>query len=363
MFYVVNLLILLTYSYLTYHLRIKDRHYLIITGIHLSLIMGLRSQFVGSDTLNYYNIYSIITNSDNTFSGLKDLLGSHSVFTKAPVWTIMLKMVSIVSGEWKQTYVLFTGIFIITILCICIYLSKVPCRRATILYYLLFFTTSLNGTRTYMAICMVVLGYILLCNKHKFGILFFIVAIFIHNTSIIGIALILLSFLDISQKKMRRLMLFSIVVFLAGYQGIITLYVMFFPIYASTIDDTLNQVSASNIWIQIIYITCFIQALYIGRKKINIQEQNNTIGYRNLTIVILLEILMAVVGSNAWYIQRVLMYLQIFVIFLFPQLNNVKNRYRQIAVFIVYAGSFALFIYRIMHNLGGMVPYKFFWDC
>jgi hypothetical protein len=134
-----------------------------------------------------------------------------------------------------------------------------------------------------------------------------------------------------------------------------------FPAYSSTIEDTLNQVSATNIFIQIIYITCFLQEVYINRKKTDSFSTEVNLDIRKWNFVMLFEMLIAIVGMNAWYFQRVLLYFQMFIVLLFPELSILKNKYRQISIAIVYVASTVLFVYRITRNLGGIMPYVFFW--
>jgi hypothetical protein len=323
-------------------------------------MMGMRGSSVGSDTLGYYEIYKIVMNSG---ASIPDLMQAHAVFPKAPLWTLLLKGVSILFPQIPQIYFWFTGIFIITAIWLSIYISKVPCQLAVILYYLLFFTTSLNGTRSFMAISLVLLGYVLLDNnKTIIGACLIVAAIFIHNTAIIGIPIVLIKYMNFSKKMMQLIMGSIVIAFFLLYQKFINLYLSIFPVYITSVLNTPDTVSGKNIITQIIYVCCFLYGIYLSCRKSIHMDISNRHRLRKLCLIMLLEILVAIVGMQIWYFQRVLIYLQLFVVVLFPKLCTYKNRYRKLAPLIVYSVSIAFFTYRLIRNMGGVMPYVFYWQ-
>lgn len=105
----------------------NDLIFLIWSAVLLILIMSLRSSTVGTDSENYAYLYSIIANGGTTI-----------LSEKAPLFTFVIKVASVILGDSPQAYFFLTSIMVVVPMWIAISISGVPTRTAVILYYLLF---------------------------------------------------------------------------------------------------------------------------------------------------------------------------------------------------------------------------------
>ena len=134
-----------------------------------------------------------------------------------------------------------------------------------------------------------------------------------------------------------------------------------FPVYTNTLETVNDTVGASAIVFQIPLIISLILSFYLINKR---KDSNGNItqkDYDNMTVLIFAEVILYIFAGNTWYIQRILLYLEIFIVFMFPVICNIHNKYRQIYQLIVYIVSCFLFAYGIYRNLNGVMPYEFYW--
>lgn len=367
MFYIIQFFILTFYTIITYGRakgprkvseRGRDIIYLVISGIHLSAVAGCRGASVGTDTLSYLRIYRMIEkyNYVNFFR----FLGYHETFSKAPLWTAIFRVITRVVKDFPQMYVIFSSVFIIVTFWTAIYLSKVHCGEAVTLFYLLFFSMSLNGARCFMAIGLVTIGYIMLESRHKrLGISLFIAAVLIHNTAIISIVMVVSSYVDFSNGNRRRAYEAVMLAIVPFYSLFIEVFIRLFPVYAMTLEVVQDQVSGKNLATQIMYLLAILQAWNIKREKT--EDGTSVINIRRANFYLMFEVVMGIFGYKLWFMQRILPYFQAILLFQFPEAFRHRSRYRKIYFLVIYLASFAFLVYRLYRNLGDSNPYIPFW--
>lgn len=332
----------------------NDKMFLIWSAVLLILIMSLRSSSVGTDSQNYTFLYRIIANGGTTI-----------LSEKAPLFTFILKGGSFIFGDSPQAYFFLTSLMVIAPMWIAIYISGVPSRTAVILYYLLFFQQSLNGTRTFVSVSLVMLSYFLLKKRTKTSVILsltsLISAFFIHKIAIIGFAIVGTSYLKIEKKNVRNAVIVATTIISLSLGTFLNLFLSVFPVYADTLETVNDMVGASAIVFQVPLIISLILSFYLIKKR---KDSNGNItkkDYDNMAVLIFSEVILYIVAGKTWYIQRVLLYLEMFIVFLFPVIDKTSNRYRKIYRLIVYTVSLFLFTYGIYRNLNGVIPYEFCW--
>lgn len=333
----------------------NDKMFLIWSAVLLILIMSLRASFVGTDSQNYTYLYRIIANGGNTI-----------LSEKAPLFTLILRGASYIFGDSPQAYFFLTSLMVVVPLWIAVYISGVPSRTAIILYYLLFFQQSLNGTRTFVSVSLVMMSYFLLKKKTKTSVILsstsLISAIFIHKIAIIGFAIVGTSFLKTDKKSVRNAVILATIIISLSLGIFLNLFLRLFPVYADTLELVNDTVGASAIVFQIPLVISLILSSYLINKR---KDSNGNITkkeYDNMAVLLFSEVILYIAAGRTWYIQRVLLYLEMFIIFIFPVIEKTHNRYRQLYRLIVYTVSIFLFVYGIYRNLNGVMPYEFFWQ-
>lgn len=374
MFYFINFAILYLTGVLVYsekkgvtlqhsklshqNIRVKDRIYLIFSGLQLFLIMGLRSDRVGTDTFNYLQIYESIAVSNNI--PLRYLMEQNVIYRKAPLWVLMARWISKLSNS-VQIYTLFSALVIIVFLWVAIYMSKTNCRKAVNLFYLLFFTVALNTNRTFMALSITMFGYVMLEREDKIpAIISMVCATLIHSSAAIGIVFILVSTINFQNKMIRHIFIAIAFFIIISYNQIIPIFLKIFPIY-DYYENVSFDVSGRIIVMQILYVACILYTNSVIRKGTSIlTEYAFNINKTNFFLII--EVILAFVGLRIWYLQRVNVYLQCLILFQWPAIDNYKTRYRIIYRIVIWGMALFYFSYRLYKNQGNPLPYSFYWE-
>lgn len=329
--------------------------FMAVSSVICFLIMGLRSSSVGTDSAMYLRLYNL------------EMAGYSTALTdKAPLFVIVLKIVSGIFPPSDQLYFLITAVVIIGFTWLAIRISRVPCRWAVLLYYLLFLLDSLNGTRTYVAIAMELFAISLVLTRNKtnivIGFLVSVLATFVHNIAVVGFIIMFILLLDLRKKSARKAVIFSMAVLCLFTKPAINIFTKFFPVYADTIANVHDHVGASAIVLQLIFLFSFIYSLYCISIKNDIKTEIGKRNFDNLTVILAIELFLFLVAGNFWYVQRILIFFEAPIIFLFPSSIEQKSKYRKIFRLFVWFVAFFLFAYRILRNLGSVSPYLFFWE-
>lgn len=353
MIYILNLLFLILCAYFT-RKKTGYRFFAKVSAIQLILLMGLRKFTVGSDSANYLRLFKGIANGSHT-----------SLDLKSPVYVIGLRLIAAIAPNYEQIYFVATAVIIIVLLWRTIALLKVPFKKAVITYYLSFFLISLNLNRTFVAIALVMYAYALMRNKKiGFAILVEIIAVLVHATALVGVAVLIIGYLDTDSKKSRKKILGGIIVGTLFYRMSFGIFIRLFPVYENTLENVNDTVGASALIFQIGIMMLLVYILYLQKKMTICKCLNGTqvSNLKNISLVLFLAIAIYIVGGSTWYIQRIIIYLNIIAVFAFPLCDLVKNKYRMIFRTSYYIIFGFVFLYRIFRNLGGISPYLFYWQ-
>ncbi len=349
MFYFVNLLVLIVYSWLFKYFKIKRKKYLILTAIHIGGIIAFRSCNTGTDTYQYYNVYRMLIEYKGDLSTLI------RIYVKFPGWAVFFKGVSLLFGNDPNFYMLVSGYLVVAVTWIAIGLFEVDETQSVILYYLIFALQAMNITRQNMALCLLFLSAALFIKKKRiFSFLLMCFAVSIHISAVIGVAILLVLALNWTRKRVFYAISASVIILLSVN--------VLFDLFASTLSGYSTYIlgafkaSGRNVVMQIIYILTFLYAIWI-QKKYCLDKDMEQLLLKGC-ILIWGEILLGTFFSIEIFIVRENLYLQIFIILFVPIVTMFFNRYRKIYRFIVYGMAFFYFSYRVLSNYGGIMPYQ-----
>lgn len=354
MIYILGLCFILFLSLIKHNKR-NDKIFMIVTALVCLLIMGLRSSSVGTDSTMYFELYNL------------EISGSTTALTeKAPLYIFILKNVTAFFPNWNQIYFFFTALIVITFVWCAIALVNIPCREAIIMYYLLFFLDSLNGTRTYVAASLVFFAFALTLSKYKCKMIFasFIImaATFIHNVALSGFIIIAMELLDLSDKKIRRVVIGIMALSCLLITPAISIFIRFFPVYSGTLQRVTDTVGASAIIFQVIFIACVFEVIYCLKCGKDYNPLIDKKSFDILSVLSITELIFYIAGGTLWYIQRILIFMEMPVLLIYPVLSKINCRYRKLFKSIVWIVALFVFFYRIFRNLGNVRPYKFYWQ-
>lgn len=349
MFYFVNLLILLVYSKLFKYFNINRKFFLIFSAVHIGGIMAFRSCYTGTDTYQYYNAYKMLI----SFKG--NILDLAKMYSKFPGWAVLFKAISYIFGANPNFYMFATGYFIVIITWIAISLFDIDQMQAVLLYYLLFALQAMNVARQNMALCMVFLSAALFIKgKKKIAVILLPLAISLHISAVIGILIIFVFAVKWTRKRVYCAIALS-VLGLLSVNILFNLFTSSFSGYSSYLLGVFKA-SGRNVVMQVAYILTFFYAMWIQKSHV-LDNNKEQILLKN-SVLLWGEILLGVCFSTEIFIVRENLYLQIFIILLFPIVICYANRYRKVYKLVVYGLALFYFSYRIYSNYGGIMPYQ-----
>lgn len=232
-----------------------------------SIFAALRALSVGTDTMNYYDIY-IVLNSYSTFSDVYDYPDSE----------LMFKMLSYFSpGKGGFSFLMFVYQFI-TVYClydiVYKYRKNIPVWMSFWLYFAFFFCLSLNIMRQICAIFYVVdISYLLLRKRTKLFLIMAILSIIIHTSAILACLCIYVLYLIMNRNKMAGKFLFLI--YLSGILGLFIIMLKIGPILSALNVGTLNRyqeyigggesyLSGMDLVYRAIYLAIILLSLMLG---------------------------------------------------------------------------------------------------
>lgn len=336
--------------------NIKDKYffeklYCFVSIIHLSLIMGLRSYLVGSDTPMYVNNYLMNSQMlENTFSydWLSKIVfnltnGNYHAFLLTISFIIIT---SIVLGLWRiysyfkiqyKAFYIFFSLFIY------------------ITYYYYFeafniFRQSLAGAIAFLAV-----SFLLTRNYFKYLFLF-ILALGIHNTVIILIVLI-----PVILIKKDRIKLFSwgILTILIGYLtpnliGYFSNFSNHYLMYNEQTFDSLSSIGGSALIG--VFILFFV---YLSLRDHDIYENQILL---SLIYIIFMAGILYIIGMRSQLVVRIADYMGIFIIVALPLIINFRNKPKKniplsYLFWLVIFMGLVLMSYKMYKNMGEIIPY------
>lgn len=318
----------------------------------LCFLIAFRSYFVGTDTLAYTKYYSTVAN----YSGSPFYLANNVyLFQKNKGWTIFFWIVSRISKS-PNAYLFVSGLFISSIFLYVIYKSNLDIRYQLIIYILLLYLPAFNATRTFMAVAISLLAARFATQKkYLHSAVAELLAISFHNTAIIMLPVIIILIIKWNKSRMKKavIVIVSIVLF---FPLLLNFFVWLFPVYEHTLASVLDQAQGKNILYQVIFIFSIIYGKNIlDNYQLDANEYQRI---ASLIVIFIIEIVLGGIGYQKWYIQRILPYLQSYLLFFAPILLQYEYKYKNLYKACLYIILAAGFIYTVAWNKGEINPYS-----
>ena len=336
---------------------------IIMFVIIFGCISGLRSQVVGVDTGLYNQIFFGIGNQN---------LGLDIFSSKYPLYWLYNWILYQFSNN-AQVLIFINSMLISIIIGYSLYrLSSDPFFSSLIYITLYFYFNSMNITRQFISMSLIVLAITFLFKSKTilFWILF-IMAVLVHNVAIISLPLIFLYKINWNNKKTSVFLLF-IVITSISYNRLISIFLKLFPQYnlytqsSSGVETLSSQSNGGLLYVYLLYLLfAIIGFIYIMNMHYSVDKI-----FIFLDVCVLFSSILGITLVHNILINRVLMYYLIFVIFFIPlliekisiKLNlnylnaNLFSFILKVGVFLITMIPMSIQLYR---NISGVNPYVF----
>ena len=339
----------------------KEFKIMLIIFMFLSLIEGLRAYTVGTDTFGYVEEYKL------------------GYFTNyEPLIKLIFETLHYISSN--PTFMLLIMAFLINgLILYAIFKDSCNIRQSLFVFvFMLFYFVSFNALRQALAYALVLNAFVSAKNKNLFlFLLFFIPAIFIHNSALIGIFYIVIFLIKkedntktiekqcnkikkykIFNKSLQIIVTIILTVFIYLYLNtIINTLIRFFPSYQKYLigdyayfSNVSGGISRPIIY-SAIYI-CFVLVTCDGYEK------------KIYSFPLMICVGMAFTAYKIAYLERFMYYFDIVCVLAVPyMLNNnyFNNKSKVIFKIIVCCLILAYGIYMLSYGFMRVKDYAFFW--
>lgn len=350
-----------------YYLEGNQVYLLIIFWI-LAIIMSFRAPNIGTDTGTYYRMYNDICNTNSLMEAI-----NVSRIT-APVYVLYAFLLSRIISI-SQAITMMNAL----IACIGMYLfikkTSVNYLYSVLLYICLpLYFESMNGTRQFMAMAIGLNAYIILIKSMKNikGWILLIIAIGVHNTSILLLLSIASIYIVKKIKDNRKIFKISLICSIAiniAFQFLMQIIIYFFPYYSMYLDGrNTAQINAASgggriVFLYIILFISIVIIVYVNKNGVVDEAVNKSAFISYMIPSVTFCVIIGIFNAKSNLINRLLWYfLNMFIIFIPNGYQKVKTKER---IVIMLATIGAISVYGMVHLIedkSGIVPYLFFWN-
>lgn len=354
--YIIIFPIILFFYILTMNFFVNNKkNFVVLSFGFLGIISVLRANTVGTDVYSYQQIFLSNIQGGN----LGDLQ------TKSIGYYLFSRTVGMISKN-PQAITIACSILVSLLIGIFIYRNSEHVLFSTLLFVsMYFFADSLNGTRQFIAILLVLNAHYLLISGKKIRALVILgIALSFHLTAIIGVFIF---FVDKICWNLKRLSFLSIILIsIAGsYTWIFnwfTNHISSYSLYASFNDGTSEK--GKLIFIFLFFLVSILAIVLLDHKgKISLSRNE----YSVLVIYYTGVLFSIIFFYNTFMFQllrRLLLYFNIFGILYFPifciKISSLTKKPKIVSgiIFIILFGiSLYTYFTSLNSNMNGIVPY------
>lgn len=349
---IFSLLIVIIIIFRIFTIQIKNgkRLYNFIISFVLFIISGLRSMYVGTDSLSYVGaFYNSIFNFE--YVALIDFIRGEFLYK------LLVGFLRGINANYTILFIIIACFYSIVISGFVYRNSKEPTMSYLMLLSMGYFFFSMTGLRQTIAMCFVILAVErLLNNKTKSYFLLTFLATMFHQSALITLFIYILNKLKLNFKYVFGIVISSFLIY--KYASAIIIYFVnkFWPTRSYEIGE---YGGTSTLFLLIIIA---ISAFVIMKKSDLIEEKllsTDSLYLKMVMFSIPIQVL-AIFQANAF---RASMYFHLVSIVLVPNsIFIVKNKIIKI---IGYAFTILLLLaqfYYVTYYTAGIVPYSFFWE-
>ena len=330
-----------------YEKRDKKILFIILSMISISIpcfVAGFRNISVGTDTKNYFEVFNSVKNEID-FRESYRFWGIGDGFSLA--FLMLIKIISNIFHSYS-IFLFIIELFIVIPIYIVAFKNRhiAPIWTYLMVFYFLFFNSSLNIMRQIAAASIMLLAFFYVLEKKYCKFLFCcVIACFFHRTFFIGLMAIIFALLTIQfrNKSTRMIFSFSVMIVLFAIIGIAPIILEMLldwgilsgrgtgllKIIFSRNDDYINTPFKglnTSAYIVIIFRFIFVvMATILVRKDKYIK--NNTL-YITISLIMMLDAIAYASVSllyNTYYIQRITLYIDYYFILFLPYMQFCKR--------------------------------------
>lgn len=349
--YFANIIFFIGYSFLFSLVGTKyEKQYALITIIHLSLFMGLRSYEVGTDTAQYVGFY---LSGNTTFNS-----------NGALFYRILSKTISFFSGENYHVFLLVLSLLTVFFFVkgiLGFHLSQGKLFESLFIYIsFYFFFDSFNIQRQMLAVAMTFFAAALLNNKkYIWSLIILLLATGIHSTALIMLLIFPIFFMK--KTKFRLSLLIGMIVIinfsLLKLLNVFSYFFGHYDMYTSVLAGNLLDSNGGTVLIGL-FILFYILLGVIFTDMLT----DRTAGF--VTTMMLIGGVLSIVGMKSQLVIRIAEYFSVYMIVGVPWIiEKVSQRFEErkivnwgLIAIVILAGGMVCF-YKLSNNLGGIVPY------
>ncbi len=313
----------------------------------LVTLVSFRNLSVGADTVNYKNIFELIT-----FDNLKSI----NIEIGFKVYTLLIKLVT---NNYRIFFIITAFITFYGFLKFIKENSFIPWLSILVLIAL-FFLPSMNLMRQWLSMSIGINSFTLLRKKrYIFGIFVILIAASLHY---MAISLLIIPILFLVKKNNFTLYfsLIAAIIIVLFSTRLLTFFVSIFPDhYQDYITNSFFQ--GTGDWgiktLLYIFITLLMITL-IKTKKTRIIKTGYYNEFYVLFIISIFTVIMTILGQSYYMIHRLGYYFSFFYVLSFvniiPYFHKIKGIIKVLLILLI----FTIFLYTIYTDNNGVVPYE-----
>ena len=323
-------------------------------------IMALRGTSVGTDTLNYKQLFL------ETVSAGWAELPQTSLFYHCPVYTIYSKLAGMICADPQMIVAVNALVYMTGML---LFLYKNSTDYGISIYCLLSFHDyfyAMNAQRLSLAVMLIMWSYHFgIRNKKKTSILFLILAILTHNSAVAGAAVTFASLIQMNG-RITYVFLTAVAVIMPLMRQIAVIFTYFFPAYAS-------YANISNGWNSIYYegggggrralIALFLLVIFgvclIWKLRFKIRNTDDEVFWR-LFFLSMIAILSMIIWRKVYIFARLEYYFNYFFLIFIPYCS--EHFFNKASRRMVYASVIAVMFIPFYVKLADYLPYITFFS-
>lgn len=321
----------------------NKKSYIIVIGLLLFFIAALRAASVGSDSMQYANLFYRIQ-----LMSVGDIL-QH--YTKEPVFYFMIKIITVFSNhQWM--FAVIGGAYAYSISRFIYKYSKDPMVSFIMLIPMMYFAFTLTGLRQTMAISIILLSYDYIIRKHLFKFVFtVIIASLFHQSALLFLPAYFISNKTLNNKKVLVGILGAPIVYVLRPQLVSMVQFLFYETYSIDLDQ-----GAGGWTTLFVYFLIIIVAVVFSKQ---IKNEYFPFFLRMMYVGALIQMFVPLQPN----IFRVSMYYNIVSIILIPDIiKTQKDKFSKLIAYSLFFILMGIQYYVFTYYAAGVQPYKFFWQ-
>ncbi len=350
-FYVIHgflIICLIIFSF--FDNKYLEKYLLILIGLVLWFLAGLRDVSVGIDTGTYYNAfyYEMPSEFGDVLENNRPLL----------FWVISY-LIRYELNSYNFLLFITSAVGILLISRLIIKYSSMPYLSFLIYTTCGFYALSLHLVKQYIAMGIVAYSfdYIYKKNLKMFSVVIFIATLF-HASAILFFPAYFLAYLRVAPKNILAYLIGGVVSYFCGLTILIYLAEIVFP-YKTEYITVLNTMDASGVGQGMIFVYFSLAMLLVVFKDKLLETKTKNIILINFTFM---AAVIQVASIHFAMASRVTYYYSMFLILLIPEiLQSIKKLYLRYFVHVILI-ILVICAYAVkFYNLNEIYPYRTFW--